>query len=371
MSQIIKKENVVSRWHRGCDARDEPGVEMTVISPDRCRTDPASRMWSRRAILRGLAARRSTGRGAWIHLARRAMACSFEVTLASEDASDVPAARAALDDLDTIEDQLTIFRHTSAIAHVNRRAAAEPVAITRAVFDLLCECGALYRATAGAFDITSTPLSRCWGFLQREGHLPSSEAIDAARANVGFDAVTLDRDSLTVRFARDGIELNLGAIGKGYALDRAAARMRSSGVRHALLSAGRSSIKALGGPSGAWPIDIISPILGRSLARVSLSDAALGTSGAGEQFIHVQGVRYGHVIDPRSGWPATGILSATVIATDAASADALSTAFFIGGTDLARTYCGTHPGTVALITAEGQQSPIVIGHRPGVRVELV
>jgi thiamine biosynthesis lipoprotein len=85
----------------------------------------------------------------------------------------------------------------------------------------------------------------------------------------------------------------------------------------------------------------------------------------------VQGVRYGHVIDPRSGWPATGTLSATVIATSAASADALSTAFFIGGQDLAREYCGTHPGVVALITREGQQTPIVIGQRPGIRVELV
>ena len=95
---------------------------MTLISPDRCRTEPASRTWSRRAILRGLAARRSTVGGTWIHLARRAMACSFEVTLASEDTFDVPAARAALEDVDTLEDQLTIFRETSAIADINRRA---------------------------------------------------------------------------------------------------------------------------------------------------------------------------------------------------------------------------------------------------------
>ena len=346
-------------------------METTLSNPHRCRTDPASRTWSRRAILRGLAARRSTVGGTWIHLARRAMACSFEVTLASEDTFDVPAARAALEDVDTLEDQLTIFRDTSAVADINRRAAGEPVAVDRALFDLLWECGEVYRATGGAFDITSTPLSRCWGFLQREGHLPSAEAIEAARANVGFDAVTLDPESLAIRFARSGLELNLGAIGKGYALDRVAARMRRAGVRHALLSAGRSSIKALGGPDGGWPIDIISPTLGRSIARMYLSDAALGTSGAGEQFVQVQDVRYGHVINPRTGWPATGTLSATVIATHAASADALSTAFFIGGTELARQYCVTHPDIVVLITPEGQQSPIVVGRRPGVRVEPV
>jgi thiamine biosynthesis lipoprotein len=102
---------------------------------------------------------------------------------------------------------------------------------------------------------------------------------------------------------------------------------------------------------------------------VWLRDAALGTSGAGEQFVTVDGVRYGHVIDPRTGWPASGTISATAIASTAAAADALSTAFLVGGVTLARNYCATHPGVMAIITPEAHRGPTIIGSFPGVRVE--
>jgi FAD:protein FMN transferase len=345
-------------------------AEMITATPNRHFANPTLRRWSRRAFLSGSAPCPSASRDGWIRLSRRAMACSFEVTLASEDASGLPVARAALDSVDRVEDQLTIFRDTSAVAEINRRAALEPVAIDRALFDLLRECTDIYRATDGAFDITSTPLSRTWGFLQRQGQLPSPQAIDAARMDVGLDAVLLDQNSLTVRFTRTGVELNLGAIGKGFALDRAGADLRAAGMTHALLSAGRSSLLAVGGREGGWWIDLISPNTDRPLAEVRLHDAALGTSGAGQQFVDVEGVRYGHIIDPRSGWPAAGILSSTVIADCAATADALSTAFFIGGAALAREYCASHSDVMAIITPEGQRTPIVIGHHPGARLEI-
>jgi thiamine biosynthesis lipoprotein len=293
---------------------------------------------SRRAFLTGTPPPAVADAGHWIHVHRRAMACRFEITLASEHAAWVPHARAALDEIDRIEAQLSVFRETSAISDVNRRAARDAVEIDSPFFDLLRHCAILHGDTGGAFDITSTPISRCWGFLQRAGRLPSLDAIDAARAAVGFDAVELDESARSVRFTRPGIELNLGAIGKGYALDRVAGGLRRAGVRRALLSAGQSSLLAL---NGDWAIDVVSPRADRGpLARVWLRNAALGTSGAGEQFVIVDGTRYGHVIDPRTGWPAAGVLSASVVASSAAEADALSTAFLIGGVDLAREYCG-------------------------------
>ncbi len=329
----------------------------------------ADRTFSRRAIFRGsLWSPRASG-DAWIRLSRRAMACSFEVTLGSEDASYVPAARAALDGVGAIEDQLTIFRETSALVDLNRRAALEPVVVDRALFDLLRECVEIHRDTNGAFDISSTPLSRCWGFLRRDARLPSQAIIDAARMNVGLDALILDADSSTVRFSRKGVELNLGAIGKGYALDRVAATLRAAHLTHALLSAGRSSLLALGGRDTGWSIDLVSPLAERYLARVWLRNAALGTSGAAEQSVTVDGVRYGHVIDPRTGWPASGILSSTVIASTSARADALSTAFFIGGVALAQRYCATHPNVMAIITPEADRATTVLGRYPGARVE--
>jgi thiamine biosynthesis lipoprotein len=145
--------------------------------------------------------------------------------------------------------------------------------------------------------------------------------------------------------------------------------MRRAGVGHALLSAGRSSLLALGGRDGGWRVDIASPRTDGALARVFLHNAAVGTSGAGEQFVVVDGVRYGHVLDPRTGWPASGILSVTVIASTSALADALSTAFFVGGVRLAHEYCAAHRDVMALVTPEGAGHTILIGHHPGALVE--
>lgn len=161
--------------------------------------------------------------------------------------------------------------------------------------------------------------------------------------------------------------MNLGAIGKGYALDRLGALLQARGVRRALLSAGSSSILASGGSDDPWLVDLKSAATSQQLATLHLAHGAVGTSGAGEQFVEVDGVRYGHVIDPRSGWPAAGVLSASVITTDAASADALSTAFLIGGADLAQQHRSTHPNVLALITPDdGCYRPVTIGSYPGV-----
>ncbi len=176
----------------------------------------------------------------------------------------------------------------------------------------------------------------------------------------------MSADPPSVTFSRPGIEVSLGAVGKGYALDRAASVLRASGVEHALLSAGGSSVVALGGRGAGWVVDVVSPLRpGQPLATLSLRNAALGTSGAGEQFVVQDGRRYGHVIDPRTGWPADGTLSASVVASNAARADALSTAFLVGGADLARRYCSEHHDVLALITPDdGSERTIVVGsHR--------
>ena len=310
------------------------------------------------------------------------MACRFEITLASQHAAWVPAARAALDTIDRLEAELSVFREESAISRLNRRAARDEgdgtevaVEINEDLFRLLERCHDLHRDTGGAFDITSTPLSRCWGFLQREGRVPSAEAIDAARARVGFERVALDPARRTTRFERSGIELNLGAIGKGYALDCVAVGMRRAGVTDALLSAGRSSLLAIGGGARGWDVEVVSARAARGsaplpLARLRLRDVALGTSGAGEQFVIADGTRYGHVIDPRTGWPASGVLSATVVTSSAADADALSTAFLVGGVELAERYCSDHHGVLALVTPDdGSEVPLVIGKVEGVFVQ--
>jgi FAD:protein FMN transferase len=374
---------------------------------------PAVDQSSAAATLAQAAPIREDDGGHWIRVYRAAMACRFEITLAGEDARHVPAARDALREADRLEGALSVFRDTSDLTRINRHAADAPVDVDEELFTLLARCRELHTETGGAFDITSTPLSRCWGFLMRQGRLPSAADIAAARARVGMDAVTLTesrqpesgrRDSRqpdsreresrdrTVHFERSGIELNLGSIGKGYAVQRMAAYLSARGVRHALVSAGASSIVALGGRGWGWSIDLCArhgDPSGRNasrsdpgpapapapasqstrLARLHLRNGALGTSGAGEQFVEIDGRRYGHVLDPRTGWPASGVRSASVVARDGGTADALATAFLVGGPDLARAHCAAHPDTLALITVEGASRPELFGAFAGVVVE--
>jgi thiamine biosynthesis lipoprotein len=230
------------------------------------------------------------------------MACRFEVVLPGEDAHLLPAARTALNLVDRLEARLSLFRESSELSYVNRMADQGPVRVHPALFALLRQSAELHAATEGAFDITSTPLSRCWGFLRREATVPAEESITRARASVGMGLVELEAASKTVRFARPGVELNLGSIGKGYALDRMGVKLRRLAVRHALLSAGGSSILAIGADRGGWPVDLSPRLCGEArLARLLLRDVAMATSGAGEQFVLADGRRYGHVLDPRTG----------------------------------------------------------------------
>jgi thiamine biosynthesis lipoprotein len=297
------------------------------------------------------------------------MACRFEVTLSDEDARFVPAARAALDEVDRIEAALTVFRESSEVSAVNRSAGEAPVGASPLLFDLLTLCRGLHAATGGAFDPTSAALTRAWGFLVREWRVPAPEEVEAARAAAGFDKVELDDGARTVRFRAPGLGLNFGSIGKGYALDLVARGLRAAGVPRALVSAGGSSVLAFGGGAG-FPVDVTSPRRGGVLAHLTMREAGLATSGAGEQFFEKDGRRYGHVIDPRTGWPAEGVLSASVVASSAAEADALSTAFLVAGPDFAAGYCESHPGVMALLVPEGESGPVLrYGGAEGVLVE--
>jgi thiamine biosynthesis lipoprotein len=325
----------------------------------------APRRIDRRALF-GRLLPRAPEAGHWVKVHRTAMACRFEVTLPSEDARHVDAARAALDEVDAIEDALSWFRDTSELSRVNREAAAGPVAVGPGLFALLSLCRELHAATGGAFDPASTALSRCWGFLDRRGRLPTEGEIAEARARSGMDKVAVEDLARTVRFAVAGVEINLGAVGKGWALDRITATLRARGVVRALVTAGDSSHRGWGGEG--WEL-ALRP--GREeLGLLRLRDAALGTSGAGEQHFEAGGRRYGHVLDPRTGRPAEGVRSASVVASEAAVADALSTAFLVGGPALAGPFCKARPGTMALLVLEEKPREIlVLGKRDGVGVE--
>ena len=188
---------------------------------------------------------------------------------------------------------------------------------------------------------------------------------------VGMKHVALNQEKRTVRYLRPGLEINLGSIGKGYALDRAAGVLRQEcRVASALVHGGNSSVYAVGsspGSSCGWEVGISHPWdPERRLAIVRLRDAALGTSAATFQHLHVGGRKFGHLLDPRTGQPAQGIASASVTAPTAAEADALATAFYIMGVEQTRSYCEQHPEIGAVLLTDGSAAqPVVFGIAPG------
>jgi len=292
-----------------------------------------------------------------VHLARDAMACRFQVFFnAGQYDQATETALATFDLIDALEDQMTVYRETSRVADINRRAAQEPVEVEPRLFELLSRAARLSRETAGAFDITSGPLSRVWGFKRRAGVVPEASELAAILPHVGSQRLDLNESQHTIRFLTDRMELNLGAIGKGYALDRAAEMLQADGIRDFLWHGGQSSVLArgsrsvCGGEARGWSVGLNNPLGSTErLAEVFLRDRALATSGSSQQFFRHRGKRYGHILDPRTGWPAEGVFSATVLAPTAAEADALSTAFYVLGVEAAVAYCQSHAEIAALL----------------------
>ena len=214
--------------------------------------------------------------------------------------------------------------------------------------------------TGGAFDVTAGQLSKAWGFYRRAGKMPTAEEIETALATVSYEHLQLNPAEQAVHFLKPGMEINLGAIGKGYALDRAADLLAEKELRDCLLHGGNSSVLARGhrcGDAGGWTIALKHPLRpDERFAEFFLHNQALGTSGSGTQYFHHGGKRYGHIIDPRTGWPAEQILSSTVIAPTAAEADALATALYVMSLEEAAAFAKQRPDVAALLTTRGKHA---------------
>ena len=292
-----------------------------------------------------------------VRVARRAMATTFEIALPQGTPRAIDAASAALDLIEEIEEQLTVYRDSSEVSRLNATAAEEPVVVDPGLFQLLERCAAYTLDTSGAFDIAVGALVDAWGFAQRAGRIPTDRELVEATGRCGFRHVMLVGS--TVEFRRPGLKLNFGAIGKGYALDRAAALLkRDWGIDSALLQGGGSSMLGVGCPPNdlrGWPVSIRHPEANRpALDVVYLKDQGLGTSAATFQFFEFQGKKYGHVLDPRTGRPAEGTQSASCIAGSAAEADAISTAFFVAGMDWSREYLRSRPNLGSVILTDSE-----------------
>ncbi len=309
-----------------------------------------------------------------IHASRQAMACEFAVQyhVSSGEISD--DMMEAFDLIESLEDQMTVYRQQSAVIDINHHAASHPVEVEAGLFSLLKLSDKLYRETGGAFDITSSPLSKAWGFLQRKGRLPDEEEIAEALSCVGFDSVKLHDAERSVEFSKSGVEINFNSIGKGYALDQVATMLDERGITDYLWHGGSSSVlargKNLADAQQAWTLGLRHPLAPeRRLAEFHLRDRALGTAGGATQFFDHEGKKYSHILDPRTGWPAEGVFTSTVLASTAAEADALATAFYVMGVEAVSQYCTKHPEIGAVLVCSSEKPDELALHAFGLKPE--
>jgi thiamine biosynthesis lipoprotein len=310
-------------------------------------------------------------------LSVEAMGTRFELVLHGADAVRLRAAgEEALREIERLERLLSCYRADSEITGVNHGAAREPVRVSAEVFRLLEACADVTGRTEGAFDVTIAPLMRVWRLAGDRGAMADAGAVEAACNVTGMRHVVLDDDELTVRFGHSGMAIDLGAAGKGYAIDVAIDRLKEAGITSALLHGGTSSVHAIGAPPGeeAWKIAAppnagtradrgrggrASTARHRSAARqgpmptasapaechvVRLSDAALSVSAPhGKSFVH-DGREYGHVLDPRTGEPVGHTRAACVAGPSSFLCDALSTALLVRGERWAPELARQWPG---------------------------
>jgi FAD:protein FMN transferase len=299
-----------------------------------------------------------------VTLARHAMATRFELVLHGGDAAALRAAgEEALDEIARLEDELSYFRPTSQVFLLNQEAAKHPVRVTPWLFRLLQQARCLSMDSGGTFDITVAPLMRRWGFYTRDGRVPEPQALAEARACVGMNLIELDDACHTVRFAREGVQLDLGSIGKGYAVERAGELLREAGVTSALLHGGTST---LGAPPDAphWLIALDHPSQHETRntghgtpppappwATVRLRDQSLSVSAVWGKFFTAADRSYGHIIDPRTGQPAEGALLAAVALPSATESDAFSTMLLTRGPGGFEEVLRLRPGLRALVAS--------------------
>jgi thiamine biosynthesis lipoprotein len=309
-------------------------------------------------------------------LARHAMATRFEIVLhGARPAALRAAGEEALDEIERWEQRLSCHRPDSEIAALNAHGYPGPVRLSPPVFRLLQWAHRLGEETKGAFDITVGPLMQAWGFKDGNGHRPPPQALAAARQQVGQQWLSLEEASFSARFQRPGLQLDLGAMGKGYAIEQAARVLREAGITQALLHGGTSTVTALGAPPGgaAWPVSIELPRAWQpaglgSLAVVHLRDASLSVSAIWGKCFHEGESLRGHVLDPGSGEPVSGPLLAAITAPSATETDAFSTALLVAGEQGLGHITGLRPGQRGLVVQHNPAEGTVAAFSQGIEL---
>lgn len=278
------------------------------------------------------------------------MGTLVEISAFDNDESKVQSAiQSAFDEIQRLEKLMSTHILNSEISKINQSAGTRPVPVSPEVLEVIDRALYWAKQTNGALDISIGPVQDLWGFEGDHPSLPDKNTLAQKLSKVGYDKIRLDHQ--TVLLQEKGMHLHLGAIAKGYAVDRAIKILQEKNIHHAFINAG-GDLKTLGNrpDKTAWKIGLQHPRKPESvLASFSLSGKAVATSGDYQKYFDQEGIRYHHIMNPKTGYPVTGIMSATVVTDTVMDADALSTAVFVMGVEKGLAFIDSLENTEGLI----------------------
>ncbi len=285
----------------------------------------------------------------WLKREEAIMGTAISVELWSDDQAAGEAAIAAvMEEMHRIDRAMSPHKPDSELSRINRDAASAPVAISAEMTRLLARAAHFSQLSGGTFDITYAAVGRLFDY--RSGIRPSAAELEKARSLVGYQNVLLDEKKQTVRFARAGVCIDLGGFAKGHAIDNAAAILRQRGIVHANISAGGDSRVMSDRRGRPWMIGVRDPRRpGEVVAVLPLEDTSISTSGDYERYFIEDGVRFHHLINPATGKSPIGVWSATILAEDGLTTEALSKSVFVLGVEEGMKLIESQPGVDAVV----------------------
>lgn len=286
------------------------------------------------------------------------MGSRFDITISAKSAQIAEAyIDTAIIEIERIENVISEWRTETLVSEINRNAGIKPVKVTSELFGLTERALGFSKLTDGAFDISFASMDKIWKYDGSMTELPSEESVKKSVAKVGYKNIILDKNNSTIFLKLPGMKIGFGSIGKGYAADKTKELMLSKGVTAGIINASGDMNTWGKQPDGKeWTIGITNPMnQNKVFAAFPLSGNAVVTSGDYEKFVILDGKKYSHIIDPRTGYPARGISSVTVFANSAELANGLSTSIMVMGKDAGLNLINQIPGMSCVIVDENGQ----------------
>jgi FAD:protein FMN transferase len=289
----------------------------------------------------------------------REIGTTYDVVVMATDVEKARAdLKAAREFVHEAEMHLSEWKADSDISRLNREGGAGLVEVPADLLHLIKASVKVTEATGGAFDITWLPLGKMWKDAAAAGELPPEATVDETLAAVGSDKIVVEGSRVSFKHSRT--QIGLGAVAKGWIVDAVFLHLRDAGYADLIVNIGGDLRTAGEGPDGPWTFQIMDPFEPTRIAGTfDLKDGAVATSGQYLRYVEIDGKRYGHIIDPRTGWPATFDGSVSAFAPDCAMADALATALFVMGPEAGMKWVKENPGVeVIYATRDGLRSSI-------------